>query len=266
MSARLVETSRARVPRFPGPVVAELVKLRCQRTLAWVVVLTVAASAGLAAAMGHQDPAATGGEAAVASLALFAGCSVLPYVSAFLASSSVATEFGSGVARAVYSAVPSRVPVIAAKALVAVGVGSTLAVLSLVSAATVLALATPVPTDAWLSRPATWAAFAGAVASCAALALVGTAVGTVSRRVQGGVVGLVALLLLAPPLVGALGTGVPLVGDLATVLPMAAANALVDDASLRGGEVDRPAAAAVLAFWSVASMVVASRTVRRADL
>jgi ABC-2 type transport system permease protein len=266
MSARLVETPRARVPRFPGPVVAELVKLRCRRTLAWVVVLTVAASAGLAAAMGQQDPAETGGEAAVASLALFAGCSVLPYVAAFLASSSVAAEFGSGVSRAVYSAVPSRVPVIAAKALVAVGVGATLAVLSLVSAATVLALATPVPTDAWLSRPATWAAFAGAVASCSALALVGTAVGTVSRRVQGGVVGLVALLLLAPPLVGALGTGVPLVGDLAQLLPMAAANALVDDASLGGGAVDRPAAAAVLVLWSVVSMVVASWTVRRADL
>ena len=266
MSTHAAPVARPPGPRLGGLVAAELVKLRCQRALVWVAALTVVVPAGISLAMGHQDPAATGGEAAVAYLSLFAGYSVVPYVSAFLASSSVGAEFGSGVARVVYTAVPARWPILVAKALVNVGVGAALAVLSLASAALVLLVGTPVPAEAWLWQPVTWTAVGGAVASCSALALVGTAVGTLSRRVQGGVVILVALLLLAPALVGALATSVPLLGDLSKSLPMTAANALVADPSLGSSAVERWAAAGYLALWAGISMAWAAWSIRRADI
>lgn len=264
-------TDTVQSPGHPGPftaglVGAELVKLGCSRTLGWVAALTVVVSAGIAFAMGHQDPAATGGEAAVAYLALFAGYSVLPYASAFLASSSVAAEFGSGVSRVVYAAVPARWPVIVAKAVVNTSVGAGLAVLGLTSAALVLLVSRPVPPQVWLTQPATWAAFAGAIASCSALALIGTAVGALCRRVQGAVVVLVALLLLAPPLLGSLAMSLPLAGDLAQALPITAANALVNDPSLGGVDVQGWPAAVSLALWAGCSIWWAIWTVRRVDL
>ncbi len=119
-SARTPVISRRRVT-FPRTVLSEWIKFRSLRSTTWTLVATVALAVGISvlAAWGTTtETVRTAPGSMNAAQLLSAGYQVAQLAVAVLAVLTITGEYSTGMIRSTFAAVPSRVPVLAAKALV----------------------------------------------------------------------------------------------------------------------------------------------------
>lgn len=193
-----------------------------------------------------------------------AGFDLSQLIVGVLGVSVVAGDFSSGLMRTVFSAVPGRVPVLRAKALVFGGVTF---VLMLAAALTAFfggqAVYRGEGTVVSLADPGVSRAVIGTAIYASGVGLLGVAVGFLLRTIATGIGVLFAMLLLVPGLVGLLPSG--LGEPLTKVLPAGAGQAFMtvsaDDKLLA------PAAGLVVFLaWVLGLLVLAGVSVRNRDV
>lgn len=197
---------------FARVVRAEWTKLFALRST-WVVAAVIAVLAVvLAGAIGHQAHRADPGAA-------FLSIDVVSVVLGVFGIMTVTGEYGSGLIRATFAAVPRRVPVLLAKAVVLAAAAVPLMLLVTVAAlAANRLLAGP-------GDPAPVGATAGAVAAPVAFALLGLGLGALLRHTATAITVFVLSMLVAPAMLRAalpddLGT------DLVRYVPVATTQAM----------------------------------------
>jgi ABC-2 type transport system permease protein len=233
---------------FARVVHAEWTKLAALRST-WIVLgVSAVATVATAALAGAQADRPAPGNA-------FLGVDLISLVLGVLGIVMITGEFGSGLVRATFAAVPRRLPVLYAKAVVLTAV--TLPVMLAVAAASVAvhrALA-PDGDPVSLSR-----ATVGAAAAPVLFGLLGLGLGAVLRHTVAAITVFVVTMLILPALFSTFGT------DVVRYVPVAAAQALyaVGD----GGGLpflDPGPAALVLAGWVVLALAAGGTVIRRRD-
>jgi ABC-2 type transport system permease protein len=196
--------TEGRAVSLPRVVTAEWIKLRSVRSTFWLLGATVVLIVGLGtvAALGSLLGELPADDATIDPVGgALSGISTTELVVAALGSLAVTTEYSSGLVRATLTAVPRRVPVLVAKAVV---VAST--VLVVTSAATSAAfliarvLLAARGTSLPITAPGALRALVGAALYLAVVALLGVALGWLLRSTVGALAALVGLLYVLPVL------------------------------------------------------------------
>ena len=257
---------------FPGVLRAEWIKLLSLRSTWWTLGLTVVLMALLGIAQAAsltvmtQDPE---GAAMVAALhgaeIVAAGYQFGMITIAVLGALLITGEYSTGMIRSTLAAVPTRLPVLAAKAIALTLL--TVAVGAVGLAASFLAT-TPWTSDhdlvPALDDPQTWQVFAGTIFFLVAAALFALGIGTLLRSTAGAVTLSLVVLLLLPGILQFI--TVDWVQDTISYLPLPAATAFtsVSDAF---GMVDLAprTGVAVVTAWALIPMTAATLTLHRRD-
>jgi ABC-2 type transport system permease protein len=192
----------ARRVSFGGVLASEWIKLRSLRSTFWcaviILVLNVAVSPLLLAVL-PSDRLASGTAAtsfAVSAITLGSGFTSL--AAAVIGALTITGEFGTGMIRSTFAAVPKRLPALAAKAVV-------LGVAVFVVAAVSVALATLIVLGQASGRGleldlggAFWLALLGDAGYLALIGLMALAVGAIIRNTAGAIATMVGLILVLP--------------------------------------------------------------------
>ncbi|WP_163541593.1 ABC transporter permease subunit [Occultella kanbiaonis] len=175
-------------------------------------------------------------------------------------------EYSTGMIRSTFAAVPTRLPVLAAKALA-------LSVLTVITAAVGFAAAYAVTLPILsehdlvpsLTDGTTWQIVGGATAFLVAAALFALGVGTLLRSTAGAVTVALTVLLLLPGILQFI--TLDWVQTLVEYLPLPAAMAFVtvSDAFGASGDLTPWQGAAVVAAWALVPMIAAAVVLRRRD-
>lgn len=176
---------------------------------------------------------------------------------------AITSEFGSGMIRATFAAVPSRLPVLWAKAVVVAGVTLMVAVPTIFATFFVSQLLVGSDLQASISDDGVLLALIGSSGYLAAVVLFGLGLGFILRQAAGAIGAIFVLLLVAPGLLG-------------LVLPASWGDALLkylpSNASIAFTTVNSPEAllspttgALVVAGWVVAFLGVAAVLLKRRD-
>lgn len=176
---------------------------------------------------------------------------------------AVTSEFGSGMIRATFAAVPSRLPVLWAKAVVVAGITLMVAVPTIFATFFVSQLLVGSDLQASISDDGVLLALIGSSGYLAAVVLFGLGLGSILRQAAGAIGAIFVLLLVAPGLLG-------------LVLPASWGDALLkylpSNASTAFTTVNSPeallsptAGALVVAGWVVAFLGVAAVLLKRRD-
>lgn len=285
-TAPLLDTP-AREVRLDRIVRSEWIKLVTVRSTWWSFAILLVVTAGLGAqlsgALDFGGLEKTPSQAAVQDLAVYAMTSSTQFtalVVSVLGVLAVAGEYGNGAIRTSLTAVPRRVPVLVAKALVLGAV--TFVVTAIAFAATVpisVALFANKGIHVDLTDGRYWLALAGAAGYLALVALIAFSIGAIMRNTAGGIAVSVGLILAAPLLVGLL-LGMPQLEWLqnaARLLPSEAGTALfayptsqswvtldVPDAA-HGGVVEPWQGVLVLSAWVAVLFAVSALLLKRRD-
>ncbi|QJU52265.1 ABC transporter permease [Herbiconiux sp. KACC 21604] len=194
--------------RFGGVLKSEWIKLTTLRSTIWAYVILVVLQVAMGVLISFTMPEATGVDAtgvavqSGASAAVFAatlGVMFNQLVISVLGVLVISGEYGTGQIRSSLTAVPRRLPVLWAKALV---FAVTSFVVGLV--AIVIAYAVTVPLldargyTSSLLDPEVWAHLVGAAGYLALIGLVAFFLGAVLRHTAGGIAAAVGLLLVVP--------------------------------------------------------------------
>lgn len=252
---------------------SEWIKFGSVRSTAWVLGISVIVMVGfslmMAAGMSFAaaDPEMAGGQPLppdplVGTMAATFGYSIGQIVLVVLGVMRISGEYTTGQIRSSLAAVPRRLPVLAAKAVV-------VAVASFVVGSVAVALATLVTTPildpygmaADLSDPDTQRALLGVPLYLTAIALLSLGVGAMLRHTAGGIAAVVGLLLVLP-IIGQIDLAV--VRDIAPYLPSTAGELLITG-DVAGGELTPWQGYAVLLGWVAAALVGAAVLLRRRD-
>src|SRR3954447_3878801 len=190
---------------------AEWIKARSARSTWWLLAAAVVslAAAGVSPALTFTLAGDPSGEAtADATGGALSGVSFTQLLVVALGVVLVSSEYGSGLIRATFTAVPSRLPVLAGKAGVA-AVATFAATLAAVLAAFVAAQAVLAGADVniSLSDPGVLRAVVGAALLLAVSAVLGTAFGWLVRSTAGALAAVFGFLFVLP-LVGLLVPGI----------------------------------------------------------
>lgn len=251
---------------FPRVVRSELTKLLSLRstwaTLAAVAVLSVGLAGAIGYAVSRSEPPASVADAVGTA---FLPLDFLALVVGVLGVLQTTGEYSSGLIRASLTAVPRRLPVLAAKALVFAAV--TLPVLAAVCLTSfVVCQAFIGEGGASLGDTGVPAAIAGAAACPVLTALLGMGIGAMIRGTAGAVTTLAAVLLIVPTLVSAVLPGAwP--DRLLKYVPTIAGQAMY---SVDGGGTPFPtlspgASAAVLVGWAALALFGGAALLMRRD-
>lgn len=248
---------------------AEWTKLTSVRAHGWLALGTVAAAAATAYGLGLFVRAGDGrsGTWVVTSGSVLAQIGVL--VLGVLVGTS---EHATGTARATFTAVPRRLPVLAGQA--AVTAVAALAVAGAALGASVLATAgvrAAVPLPLELDLPGTARVLAGFLLLHTGVALLGLGLGSLLRRPADALVTGMLLVVVLDPM---LATNPGRVTDtLRALLPGAGGRLVQDDAALaaldaatRGPQLGTWGGGAVLAAWVVVALAAAAYRLRRHDV
>jgi len=255
-----------------GVLHGEWVKLLSLRSTWWMVAVTAVTMTLLAVGVAPTadelvgSAAGAGVEAHGAELVVV-GFQIGMVTVAVLGALLMTGEFGTGMARSTFAAVPSRLPVLAAKgaALVALTVLTT--ALSLVAATLASAPALSehglVPR---LDQAHTWQAFGGVAFFFVAVALLALGLGAVVRHTAGTITVVLGLLLLVPGVLQFV--AVDWVQDLVSLMPLPAAVAFIGTSGLMWtNEVLSPwQGVAVVTGYAVLALVAGAVTLRRRDV
>ena len=259
---------------FAGVLRGEWIKLLSLRSTWWVLgatavvtpLLSLASAASLADLA--ADPLTAPALAQVSGAAIVSGGAQLGMVSiAVLGALLITGEYSTGMVRSTFAAVPTRLPVLLAKAiaLVALTVGITVVSLALSYLVTFRQLS-GYDLVAPLDDAGTWQAWGGIVYFLVAAALFSLGVGAILRSTAGTVTVALTVLLLLPGLLGFM--GLSWVQTLVGYLPLPAADAFlsVSDDSLAGASALTPwQGVVVVAAYAVLPLAAAAVLLRRRD-
>ncbi len=243
---------------------SEWIKLRSLRSSWLTVGAAVATMVAAALIVALTSAAATEVEADMATPeAPLQGWMLAQLIVGVLGVLVVTSEYGTGMVRSTFAAVPKRLPVLGAKT----AVFGLVALITMTATAFVAffvgqAILAGEPQAASLDDPGVLRAVAGTGVYLALAGLFGSALGWIIRSTAGTIGTLTAILLVVPSLVLLLPASIQ---DVAAYLPSNAGQALLtsgaDDALLGPW-----AGLGVLAAWVVGTLVVAAVLVRRRDV
>ncbi|MBZ2197118.1 ABC transporter permease subunit [Occultella gossypii] len=271
-----VRPARPLVPArldFAGVLAAEWRKLFSLRSTWWtlgltVVLLTLMAlgqAAAIADSLGSPEGAAVFADVHGAEL-VTGGYQFGMLTIAVLGALLITGEYSTGMIRSTFAAVPTRLPVLAAKALA-------LSVLTVITTAVGFAAAyaatMPILSEhdlvPSLTDGTTWQIAGGATAFLVAAALFALGVGTLLRSTAGAVTVALTVLLLLPGILQFI--TLDWVQTLVEYLPLPAATAFVTVSEAFGGTGGFTPwqGAAVVAAWALVPMIAAAVVLRRRD-
>lgn len=258
---------------FARVVRSEWVKQQTLSSTRWILLGVLVALAGVgmlaaSVATGGATPPANGGPSFSTDdpLALvMAGSNFATLLVAVLGTLVGAREYGSGLVRTTYAAVPSRLPVLAAKILAFLGSlvpVVTVGVVAAFAGGMAVLDASGVATLGW-GDDGVLAALLGQVGYLCALGVIGVAVGSTMRAVAGGLGVVIGGVLFVPVLAQAL-----LPSSWSEVLRYLPSNAGASVTSVvtPAGMLDAGPAAAVLAAWVVGCVGLAALLLKRRDV
>ena len=260
---------------FRGTVRGEWIKLLSLRSTWWVLAATVVLITGVSLAVAASldalaaDPATAGGPAtANGAEAVSGGFQLGMLTLAVLGALLITGEYTTGMIRSTLAAVPTRVPVLGAKALV-------LTVVTVVAASVSIALAY-VATMPLLSKhdlvPAldearTWQVFGGTVYFLVAAALFALGVGTLLRSSAAAITVALTVLLLLPGVLSFI--NLDWVQRIVDYLPLPASGAFLggdgDSLSSAGSGLSPTTGLLVVAAYAVVPLVAGAVALRRRD-
>jgi ABC-2 type transport system permease protein len=255
---------------FGRVVRSEWTKLRSLRST-WITLgATGLLTVGLAGAIGYGVNRAVRGGEPVPTVGDAVSAAFLPIdffvlVVGVFGVLQMSGEYGTGLIRATLTAVPRRLPVLAAKALVQVAItGPVMAVVCLSSFLVCQAFlgdggASP-------SGPGVPGAIVGAAACPVLMGLLGLGIGTMVRHTAGAITTLVAGLLVVPVLLGPALPG-DREDDVMKYVPTIAGQAMygVDGSGGPFETLSPGASAAVLVGWAVLMLAGGAAVLRRRD-
>lgn len=277
---------------FAGVLRSEWIKLRSLRSTFWCYVILVVLTVGLAAlvagvlptdgAVGPGgDPTAPPGappaEPAPAGVTWLMistiGVGFAQLVIMVLGALVITGEYSTGMIRSTFAAVPSRLPAIAAKAIVFAVVSFIVSGIALV-AATLLTwvILDGRNFDVDVSDPAVWWGVLGAAGSLTLLGLLALAIGTILRSSAAAIATALGLLLVVPTIFGILGAVLQATwpSNVMAFLPSGAAGQMYAYDPVAAYEndlvtLDAGLGLLVLAGWVVVAGLVAAVLVKRRD-
>ena len=265
---RGVDLGRSKVS-FARVVRSEWTKLRTLRSTWVTLLIALALSLGFAALIGANlgnSPRDGGGAPpqvlADPASAILSGTLFASLVLGVLGALAASGEYSTGTVRATLTAVPKRLPVLAAKALVLVAVSAVAgAVLTAGAYWLGSSLLSGGLSTTW-SDPGVWKALVGNVGYLVAVTLLGLGLGTVLRSTAGSITVLVALVFLLPTILQFISTDwVQTVND---YLPGTAGSSL-QVTKEAGATLSRGTASLVAALWALVPVGVAAVLLKRRD-
>ncbi len=183
---------------------AEGIKLRSQRPVIWLLVASVlsivaaALSSALTSTLADAPPEGEGGAADPLGAAL-TGVSFTQVLVVALGVLVVTSEYSTGLFRATFTAVPKRLPVLWAKAVVAAGaVLAAALVAALASFLTARAVMSSADVNTSLGDPGVLRALVGSALYLAVTAVMAVAFGSLLRSAIGAMAALFGLLFVVP--------------------------------------------------------------------
>jgi ABC-2 type transport system permease protein len=259
-------------PTFAGVVRGEWIKLLSLRSTWWalastaavITLATLAAAASLNAIA--DDALAPGTEQMHGAEVISSGFPFGMLTIAVLGALLITGEYATGSIRSTFAAVPTRIPVLAAKALT---LGVLTAVVTLVSVTLSYVVTMPqlsqydlVPA---LDDPGTWRVFGGALYSLIAAALFSLGIGTLLRSTAASVTAALTVLLLLPGILSFI--RLDWVETIVSYLPLPASSALLTTGAVetQGAYLSAPASLIVMAAYAVVPLAAAAVTLHRRD-
>ncbi|TDW72014.1 ABC-2 type transport system permease protein [Curtobacterium sp. PhB25] len=264
---------------FSGVLRSEWIKLRSLRSTVWSFLLVLVLPIGigvLLAAFADNGGQGLTGDAARNALVLYStsGTMLSSLIVAVIGALVVTGEYGTGMIRSSFAAVPRRSVALAAKAIVlAVAVFVTSAVSVWATAFTTLPIAAGRNVEASLDASVAMPLL-GASVYLTLIALLAFAVGVVLRSTAGAIAGVLGLMLVAPVVVQLVQsfTGADWLGTLTNLLPQNAGQPLMQfGTEVTSGWHDGVLALggwsgfAVLLAWVVVASVTALALVEKWD-
>lgn len=198
MSTQVVHETPTRVEpvTFPRVLRSEWVKQWSLRSTYWTVFATLAAMVAISAMMGIAALVETGDTGPDGTMAIGMGYTFAQLVVAVLGVLTITGEYATGMIRSTLAAVPTRLPVLAAKAVLVAGIGFALGVVGVTLSYAVSYPLFGADGVADLSDPEVRRIFWGSGLYLAAVGLFGLAVGAVVRRTAGAITVVLGILLM----------------------------------------------------------------------
>ncbi|WAP52007.1 ABC transporter permease [Arthrobacter sp. ATA002] len=179
----------------------------------------------------------------------------------------IASEWGTGMIRSTFSAVPKRIPALLAKnlimALIAFLVGAAAAFISLLAAQPILSggdLSLSVNDDGVL------ASILNTGTCLALIAVFSMAIGTLLRNTAGGVVTAIGIIFVLPMVVGLVEGIADWIPDAARFLPSNAGTQLVMAGATAEGDLTQLQGGLVLAAWAAVLLLISLIVTKRRDV
>jgi ABC-2 type transport system permease protein len=261
---------------FLGVLRGEWTKLLSLRSTWWVLAATVVLITGISLAVAFSleavaaDLAAAPGAAAPASGAevVSGGFQMGMLTIAVLGALLITGEYSTGMIRSTLAAVPTRVPVLAAKAMVLTAVTVAVATVSIALAYVVtMPLLADLDLVPALDDGRTWQVFGGTVYFLVAAALFALGVGTLLRSSAAAITVALTVLLLLPGVLSFI--GLDWVEAIVEYLPLPASGAFLGGGegslSSAGQELTATTGVLVIAAYAVVPLIAGAVVLRRRD-
>jgi len=234
----------------------------------WIVLAVVAlVTVGLAGAIGWSGRTAAGSHVSVATVSAhaFQGVDLFSLVLGVFGIVAVTGECGSGAIRATLTAVPRRLPVLWAKALVLVGAAAPVMLASCVAAVYATQIFDPSAGRIGLNDGALLRATLGAAVAPLTMAVLGVAIGTMLRHTAAAITTFVVAMLVLPAVLPAVLPGSA--GDrIIPYVPVAASQALYTGTGDNPFRLLSPGPAlATLVVWMIIALAGAATVLERRD-
>ncbi|NEM06631.1 ABC transporter permease subunit [Geodermatophilus normandii] len=262
-------------PTFLGILRGELIKLLSLRSTWWTLAATVLLMTGVSLAVAASLDATATDPTTAPELTALTGAEVVTggfqlgmLTIAVLGALLMTGEYSTGMIRSTLTAVPTRVPVLAAKAIAVSVATAAVAALGIgLSHAATMPLLSEHDMVPALDEARTWQVFGGTVYFLVAAALFALGVGTLLRSSAGAItVALSVLLLLPTVLVFITLDWVEVIVD---YLPLPASGAFLgggeDSLSAVGDELSPVTGILVVAAYALVPLVAGAVTLRRRD-
>ncbi len=275
--SRVARASRARQraphyrPTFPGVVRSEWIKTVGLRSTWWTLGVAVVVMVGFAAliavslSVAQDEQRLSMGDFRMQAVTV--GLSFAQLAVAVLGALVITGEFSTGSVRSTFAAVPSRTPVLVAKAVVLTAL---VTVTGLVS--TALAYVVGIPSFSGTSYsfdaadPTTWRILLGATLYLVTLGLFSLGVGAIMRNTTGAIFALVAILFVLPVVVSIAGAfqATQWMATAGEYLPANAGGQLLATTTAPGA-LTPGQGYGVLAVWTVVALLVGIVMTKRRD-
>jgi ABC-2 type transport system permease protein len=260
-------------PTFAGVVRGEWIKLLSLRSTWWALTSTAALMtlASVAYAMSlnamAEDPVTAPGIEQMHGAEIVA--SGFPFgmlIIAVLGALCITGEYSTGMIRSTFAAVPTRLPVLAAKALTLVVLAAAVALVSVtLSYLVTMAQLSQYDLVPALDDPGTWRVFGGSVYCLISAALFSLGVGTLLRSTAASLTAALTVLLLLPGILSFI--RLDWVETIVSYLPLPASSALLTTGAVetQGAYLSAQASLIVMAAYAVVPLAAAAVTLHRRD-